>query len=104
METTISRTKSGWRATTELPFDDNRVLDLTTARIGGQLKARAAVMTVNGAFRTTVFFRDYSAVVVDSDKSATEKNVKALHTLALGNIEEVLTEARAFYAAKEGQV
>lgn len=100
METTVLKTKSGWRATTELPFDGSRVLDLTTARLGGRLKARAAVKTVHGAFRTVVLFRDYSSVVVDSDKSATEKNVKALHALALAKIEEVLTEARAFYAAK----
>jgi hypothetical protein len=97
----------GWQANTDIPLEGTRVLRLHTSKhqvrgVAAGVSTQASVHKVEGQFITHELFGDYSkTVALDSISKCTEKSVKALHAEALGRLDDILAEVKAYYAAKE---
>jgi hypothetical protein len=93
-------------AENELPMSEKgRVLTITTHKSGRHLTTRAQSCKVDYSTpgivsRSFILFGDFSKVVAQTDKRATERAIREQHTAALAQAETLLAEAEAFYTAK----
>jgi hypothetical protein len=108
-ETRLRKTKSGWKAETDFPLDDDHACDEGMSRIlqlrtykhdRGGIITYAGAAQVGGGFTRTAIFQDFHKVVAHSPARATEKAVSEQHAAAVANVEAILAEAVAYEAAR----
>jgi hypothetical protein len=90
--------------------DGERMLTISTSKSYRGLTSRASVSTHKDRMTSHVVALggsggDYSKAIITADAfvRGTEKNIKAQHTAALAQIETILDEVRAHYAAKDAK-
>jgi hypothetical protein len=99
----------GWQATTDIPLEAPRVLRLNTSKREQHGRAAgvstyASVHKVDGPFITMDLFGDFSkTVALDASARSTEKTVTLVHAQALGQLDAILAEVKAYYAAKDAK-
>lgn len=99
----IWKGREGFEAETVFTLDAaaHRILIVTTCKIQGGMVSRFCVMVDKGDhFRTWDMFGDYSQRLQYNGSRCTEKTVRELHALALGVVDQHLTQAAAHYAKK----
>lgn len=85
------------------------LLAITTSKSsGGGISSRAAVSFYGETFVVHAFglgsgTGDYSRKVVVNPARCTEKNLRLTHAEALKHVDQILAEAKAFYAAQRPQ-
>jgi hypothetical protein len=99
----------GWQATTDVALEGTRVLRFNTSkresngRAAG-VSAFASVHKVERGFMSFELFGDYSkTVALDANARSTEKTVALVHAQALGQLDAILAEVKAYYAAKDAK-
>ena len=106
MKYRVYKGMDGWRALTEIPFGSgNQILEIRTAkRAKGLVATFASVSRVENGFKTFALFSDFSKIVTQSlAKRITEDVIKAVHELALKQIDEIKAEAEIYYAGRQQQ-
>lgn len=100
---------SGWQATTDVKLEGTRVLRLDTSKheVRGRaagVSTHASVHKVDGQSMTHELFGDYSkTVAVKASARSTEKAVAATHAGTLAQLDTILAEIKAYYAAKDAK-
>ena len=100
----------GWKAESEAVLGETsegtRILELTTTKVRGGLAAYANVFiqkdSGNGYLtKSTVIFQDFNkhGIAATPCKRVTEKAVLEVHERALLEMDEIVEEAKAFYAS-----
>lgn len=103
---TVTRNMRGeLRAENEIPMSEpGRVLTISTSKGSRGLRTFAQSCTISDSNgfkgRTFVMFGDFTKTVAQSDKRATEKAIHEQHAAVLRQLDAILMEAEAFYAAK----
>lgn len=96
----ITKGRNGWEATSIVPLDAERHLNIRTGK-----SARAGLVTTATAVKLTDFgytftvFEDFSRRVGQSDARCTEKTVALAHAAVMAQIEGIKAEALAHYGA-----
>lgn len=90
-----------------------RILELTTYKYNGAIRASAHACVVSQntrddgttyGIRTMEIFGDFSKRFgYISNKTATAKNVREVHDMALRELDAVVEQAKAFYIAKQAK-
>jgi hypothetical protein len=96
---TETERRAGWQPA-------ERKLSLTTRKYRpGVITSFAHVYVVtDGGVKTWGVYGDYSKRLKPvAVKTATEKSVRAAHEMGVRELETIIAEAKAFYAAKEGK-
>ena len=103
MQYSIYKNVDGWNARSHFPFGEKQELELRTSkRHAGLIATYASVSRVEGGFKTSMVFSDYSKIVEQSGaKRITKDAIRKVHELALERIDEIKADAEAFYAAKQ---
>lgn len=106
-ETRMTKDRDGWEARSRVKLDrygfPGRILQITTSKAaGGGIYAHAMSATIkNGSFVWEIF-GDWQKTLAKQPKTrCTEKSVKALHDLAISNVEALVEDCVAFYSKKE---
>lgn len=87
-----------WTSKSQMDLPDNHVLQIHTSKIAtGLLVTTATVHKVEGTSMTFRMFQDYSKRIVSGKIRCTEKNVIEQHTVALTQLDQVLSEVNAKY-------
>ncbi len=111
-ETQIEKGRDGWEGKSEAIIgqtdDGPRILKLRTSKYSSGItsKAHAVLRRDDGVFQAETFmmFGDFDKrVSIIPNKRGTEKAIREAHAYALTKFDEVIAEAKAFYAEKEGQ-
>jgi len=111
-ETQIEKGRDGWEARSEAVIGQTeegpRILKLCTRKAQGGIysKAHAVIRKDDGVFQSESFmmFGDFDKRVSHiPNKRGTEKSSSEAHAYALTKFDEVIEEAKAFYAEQEGQ-
>lgn len=100
----------GWQAESRLKLSDGRELEITTHKgWNGELESRAKIYHIDGYFRTHKFIfgdeggkeGDYSRKLLATKERCTEKSVRAQHSQAIAQLDTILAEVEAHYAARQ---
>jgi hypothetical protein len=99
--TTIEKDCRGnWRAESQFELSNNRVLQFITNKVHtGSIVTRASVLTREGKCLSHMVYQDFSKCMSTSNDRCTAKNVTALHTKAMEQIDEVYAAVAAHYEA-----
>lgn len=110
-QTHITKGYDGWQGVSEAVIGETatgtRILKLRTSKIQGGLSAFASVCIRSGKgnfqTETTRIFEDFvkSNIAPTRVKRVTERAVTDVHNLALLEMDDIVKEAKAFYAEKE---
>lgn len=110
-KTRITKGRDGWEANTTIPLDGDesraiavgeRFLKVSThKRDGGRLVTTASVATKTDIGYQFAMFQDYMKTVSQSKSRCTDKNVEVQHCGVLNDMDFILADVRAYYAAKE---
>lgn len=91
----------GWKAETEIPFDDGtkRCLRIVTMKGStGVITSRATAVLLTDMGFLWEPFSDFNDTLSATRQRATEKSINAQHSAAMANIADTLAAAKAFYA------
>ncbi len=110
-KTLIKKGRDGWEANTTIPLDGDesraiaigeRFLKVSTyKRDGGRLVTTASVATKTDIGYQFAVYQDYMKTVSQSKSRCTDKNVEIQHSGVLNDMDFILADVLAFYAAKE---
>lgn len=105
METKVIKGRDGWEAKTTFEMGvGNRVLIISTHKTPGGIVTSAIVHTRDGDFLVWDMFGDFMHRVTFQGTRCTEKSVRDMHQSYLNNINQIIANAFAHYAAKEEKV
>lgn len=113
-ETTTRKGHDGWTASSEAVLGETpkgtRILKLTTSKARGGVDATASVCirskcSTGFISETTVIFEDFYkyGIAPMPCSRVTEKAVREAHHIALEQMDQLVEEAKAFYASRETQ-
>lgn len=112
-EMEINKARDGWEARSEAEIgqtpEGQRILKLRTSKIRGGIATCASVCIRKGregyAVETYALFEDFykPEVVSVPCKRVTSNAVRDVHSRALHEMDNLIEQAKAFYAEKESQ-
>jgi len=111
-KTKVRKGRDGWEANSEAEIgqtaDGARILKLSTSKTRGGIAAFASVCirkdcATGFVSETHALFADFtrSGIAMAPGRRATEKAIRDVHATALLEMDALIDEATAFYAAKE---
>lgn len=102
-ETYLRKGPYGWRATSSVDIAGGRTLEVTTRKRtnSNALVTYVSAGRVDGSFFTHLMYEDYCKCHAATIARCTEKAVASLHADVMANIDSIVADVVAFYAAKE---
>ena len=94
----ITKGRSGWEASSTVPLDAERHLNIRTSKSdrAGLVTTATAVKLTDFGYTFTVF-EDFSRGVGLADARCTEKTVALAHAAVMAKVEEIKADALAYY-------
>jgi hypothetical protein len=101
----VKNMRGNWQGKTSVALampGPQRRLDITTLKVcSGNLITSALVCEVQDSVTTYTPYDDFSKRLEISDLRVTEKAVRLQHERALAQLDTLVAEVKAFYAAKQ---